>query len=367
MERRYRISKLKGEFINKETEKEYSLFYTEKTIPITRRIIMIVAFMNFLFILPDYFTLANTELFVKVIFYRCVFFIGFLIFYRWFDYSDNYADYFKGLTLMELFAISSFLHIYWIYQPVNFLIQTMGLFLTMVVLVTIHNRWIYVLIVNIFMMTGFLAITLIGEKEPDVSIVLAVAIYGVLMASFLLFRDYEINVYKRRQYESRMALKKVSITDSLTGALNRGAFENELEKALERWQRHGNIFSIVMFDVDDFKTVNDTHGHMEGDRVLKELSEMVIKETRKIDVFARWGGEEFVMILPETDTDTTLKFVERIRIKIKENSFGKSNITCSFGVTQIRENDTGESIFSRMDNYLYLCKRRGKDMVYHDF
>ncbi|PLX33931.1 MAG: hypothetical protein C0604_02630 [Clostridiales bacterium] len=367
MERRYRISKLKGEFINKEIEKEYSLFYTEKTIPITRRIIMIVAFMNFLFILPDYFTLANTELFVKVIFYRCVFFIGFLIFYRWFDYSDNYADYFKGLTLMELFAISSFLHIYWIYQPVNFLIQTMGLFLAMVVLVTIHNRWIYVLIVKIFMITGFLAITLIGEKEPDVSIVLAVTIYSVLTASFLLFRDYEINVYKRRQYERSMALEEISMKDFLTGALNRGAFENELEKALERWQRHGSVFSIVMFDVDDFKTVNDTHGHMEGDLVLKELSEMVIKETRKIDVFARWGGEEFVMILPETDTATTLKFVERLRTKIKGSSFGKVNITCSFGVTQIREGDTRESIFSRMDKYLYLCKRRGKDMVYHDF
>src|SRR6056297_3945120 len=367
MERRYQISKLKGEFKRKDAEKEYSLYYTEKTIPTTKRIIIILAAMNFLFIVPDYFALANTELFVWVLFDRCIFFVGFLIFHHWFNHRENYADYFKGLTLMEIFAVSAFLHIYWIYQPVNFSIQTMGLFLTMVVLVTIHNRWIYVLIVNIYTITGFLAITMIGEKEPDVSIVLAVAIYGVLMASFLLFRDYEINVYKRRQYESRMALKKVSITDSLTGALNRGAFENELEKALERWQRHGSIFSIVMLDVDDFKTVNDIHGHMEGDLVLEKLSELIMEQTRKIDVFARWGGEEFVMILPETDTDTTLKFVERIRIKIKENSFGKSNITCSFGVTQIRENDTGESIFLRMDNYLYLCKRRGKDMVYNDF
>ena len=367
MERRYQISKLKGEFKRKDAEKEYSLYYTEKTIPTTKRIIIILAAMNFLFIVPDYFALANTELFVWVLFDRCIFFVGFLIFHHWFNHRENYADYFKGLTLMEIFAVSAFLHIYWIYQPVNFSIQTMGLFLTMVVLVTIHNRWIYVLIVNIYTITGFLAITMIGEKEADVSVVLAVAIYGVLMASFLLFRDYEINVYKRRQYERSIVLEKFSITDYLTGALNRGTFEKELEKAVERWRRHGSVFSIVMFDVDDFKTVNDTHGHIEGDLVLKKISELIIKEIRKIDVFARWGGEEFVLILPETNTETTLKFVERIRAKIKGSSFGKADITCSFGATQIREGDTSESIFSRMDEYLYLCKRRGKDMVYHDF
>ena len=367
MERRYAISKLKGEFANKVTEKEYSLFYTEKTVPIVRRIIIIVAIMNFLFIVPDYFALANRDLFVRVIFDRCIFFVGFLVFYLWFNQGDNHADYFKGLTLMELFAVTLFLHIYWIYQPVNLLIQTMGLFLAIVVLVTIHNRWIYVFFVNIYMITGFLAVTLVGEKGTDASEFLAVAIYVLITASLLLYRDYEVNVYKRNRYERNMGLEKISMMDFLTGALNRGAFEKELEKALERWKRHGRILSIVMFDIYDFKKVNDTYGHMEGDLVLKEISQLVMEETRKIDVFARWGGEEFVMILPETDTDTTLKFVERIRRKVKENRFGKANITCSFGVTQIREGDTNESIFYRIDKYLYLCKRSGKDMVYHDF
>jgi len=268
---------------------------------------------------------------------------------------------------MELFAITSFMHIYWIYQPVNFLIQTIGLFLIMAVLVTIHNRWVYVFFVNTYMITGFLAVTLIKAKEADVLEILAVAIYAVIMALLLLYHDYEINVYKRKQYERNMVLEKISLTDFLTGALNRVAFEKELKKALERWKRHGSIFSVVMVDIDDFKNVNDTYGHMEGDFVLKEFSQLAMKETRKIDVFARWGGEEFVIILPETDTDTTLKFVERIRKKVKENQFGKANITCSFGVTQIREGDTNESIFGRIDRYLYLCKRRGKDMVYHDF
>lgn len=200
MEKRYAISKLKGEFINKETEKDYSLFYTEKTIPAMKRIIIILAVMNFLFIVPDYLTLASGELFARVVYDRFIFFVGFLIFYLWFNQSENYSEYFKGLTVMELFAVASFLHVYWIYQPVNFLIQTMGMFMIMVALVTIHNRWIYVAFVNMILIFGFFAVTLLGQKQPDVSMLWAVAVYSILISGFLLFRDYEINIYKREQY-----------------------------------------------------------------------------------------------------------------------------------------------------------------------
>ena len=366
MEKNYKISRWKGEFACKGTEKEYSLYYTQKIIGTMKKIIIILALMNFLFIIPDYFAISSKELFMKMFYLRVAFLLGFLIFYLWFNQSDNYGDYFKGITVMEFFSVSSFLHIYWIYEPVNFTIQILGLILAMAVLSTIHNRWIYVSIVNGYLIIAFFVISLTAGKESDFSTMAASAIYCIIIAGLLLFRDYQVNVYKRKRYENRMILKRFSMTDSLTGIYNRSAFENEINSSLEGWKRYGRIFSIAIFDIDDFKIVNDSSGHLEGDRVLVGLTDLVKQEIRKMDVFARWGGEEFIVILPETDVQTALGFVERIRTKIKEKSFSKSKITCSFGVTQVREGDTIDSIFSRVDEYLYLCKRAGKDMVHHD-
>ncbi|MBK5251700.1 MAG: hypothetical protein JJE29_03585, partial [Peptostreptococcaceae bacterium] len=95
MEETYKISRWKGEFDCKETETEYSLYYTKKIMPTMKRIIIILALMNFLFIIPDYFAISSRGLFAKMVYLRCAFFVGFLLFYRWFNQSDNYEHYFK--------------------------------------------------------------------------------------------------------------------------------------------------------------------------------------------------------------------------------------------------------------------------------
>ena len=363
---KYEISKLKGEFVCKETEKEYSLFYTQKNIETTKRLIIIFSLMNVLFIVPDYFVILDGELFAKMIAIRCIFFISFLLFYHWFSQSDNYANYFEGIMAIEFIAATSFLNIYWIYEPADFAIQVLGLITAITVFATVHNRWGYALLVNAYVIIGFFLITVFAGKEAETSTVITSAAYCIIISSMMLFRDYQVNIYKRKRYENNMKLRELSRRDSLTGILNRAAFEEEINLAIERWNRYGRVFSIAIFDIDNFKSVNDNYGHYEGDCVLRDLTAMITGEMRALDIFARWGGEEFVIILPETDAWTTLSFIERLRLKIKEKQFGRVKITCSFGVTQVRVGDTRKSLFVRVDDYLYICKRDGKDMVHHD-
>lgn len=159
-------------------------------------------------------------------------------------------------------------------------------------------------------------------------------------------------------------LKKLATTDSLTGIFNRHQTNNELNIEIERAKRYKSAFALVMFDLDDFKAVNDTYGHDVGDCVLKEVSTITQSHLRTSDRFGRWGGEEFLIILPELDQELALSVAKKIREAIAQYSFkGVSQITISVGVTVFNENDTNNSILKRVDDALYEAKHAGRNTV----
>ena len=160
--------------------------------------------------------------------------------------------------------------------------------------------------------------------------------------------------------------KELSEVDVLTGIYNRRAFDNKLAEFLDIASRYGRHLSLIMFDIDKFKEINDTYGHEAGDSVLKELSKTVKTGLRKTDFFARYGGEEFMVISPETDISTAKELAERLREQIEIHDFKiEKNITCSFGVTEFNRNNKNDyqSIVSRADTALYEAKRNGRNKV----
>ncbi len=174
---------------------------------------------------------------------------------------------------------------------------------------------------------------------------------------FILFRDITEELYVKEQLEERANF------DVLTQIFNRSRFEFFLNKEIEKATRYGGNFSLIMFDIDHFKVINDTQGHDIGDVVLKELTALVSSHTRDVDIFARWGGEEF-MIISQTDIYQSEMFAEKLRKIIDENIFTNvDSVTCSFGVTQYKKNDTMESIVKRCDNMLYSAKESGRNCV----
>jgi diguanylate cyclase (GGDEF)-like protein len=153
-------------------------------------------------------------------------------------------------------------------------------------------------------------------------------------------------------------------TDALTGLLNRYALYQILAQEMDRSTRYKRPFSIILFDIDEFKLINDTFGHLEGDKVLKELSTLVSSLMRKTDYIGRWGGEEFLLVLPETDINSARVFAERFRVKIEETHFTDNYyIAASFGVTAYEEELSLQELLEAADIALYQAKNNGRNQV----
>ncbi|MEC4892981.1 MAG: diguanylate cyclase [Oscillatoria sp. PMC 1051.18] len=163
-------------------------------------------------------------------------------------------------------------------------------------------------------------------------------------------------------------LEKLATTDPLTGILNRRHFLNIAAKELSRYHRYNCGFSLLMLDLDHFKRINDTYGHSMGDEVLKAMTEAVLKSLRKADSFGRFGGEEFAILLPETNLETAREVAERIRQTITKLTITPPNqlvqITVSIGVTTCKMKDESlEVLLQRADKALYQAKNLGRDRV----
>jgi diguanylate cyclase (GGDEF)-like protein len=167
--------------------------------------------------------------------------------------------------------------------------------------------------------------------------------------------------------EAYNKIEHLALTDTLTGIPNRRNISNLMAKEVSRCTRNGGNFSMIMCDIDFFKNVNDTYGHDTGDFVLKTVAELIKDELRNQDVVARWGGEEFLIMLPETGLDASCGVAEKLRKKIENHKmdFGNHsfNVTMTFGVS-VYEKELGiEKSIKKADDALYEGKQTGRNKV----
>lgn len=159
-------------------------------------------------------------------------------------------------------------------------------------------------------------------------------------------------------------LDRLVITDVLTGLANRRKLEAEFEREVRRVQRHGNALSVILFDIDYFKKVNDTLGHLAGDEFLQEFAQLIAQSVRAIDLVGRWGGEEFLIICVDTQLDGAMHLAEKLREKIAAHPFAKVGaMTASFGVATLGKDESGDHLIGRADDALYRAKRHGRNQV----
>jgi diguanylate cyclase (GGDEF)-like protein len=165
--------------------------------------------------------------------------------------------------------------------------------------------------------------------------------------------------------ESQEMYRTLATTDMLTGVLNRYSLDQLLERETERSRRYGEPLSVIMFDLDDLKKINDTHGHHAGDTALKALSFQILSKIRKSDSLGRWGGDEFLIVAPSTDLAGALEMAEKLRAEIDSGEFesiGKLSISMGVSSLEIGEKDYDE-LLRRADRALYESKRRGKNIA----
>lgn len=166
------------------------------------------------------------------------------------------------------------------------------------------------------------------------------------------------------QIEKEAQLKRLATTDMLTGLVNRSHFDAVLKSEANRQHRYARPLSLIMVDIDYFKTINDSHGHDVGDQVLVEFAHLLKRNLRQADCCARWGGEEFMLLAPETSLEQALRLADKIRVAIKTHTFAAQvGVTASFGVVEVHAQESVKSVMKRVDNALYLAKERGRDQV----
>jgi len=174
----------------------------------------------------------------------------------------------------------------------------------------------------------------------------------------------DISANKKTEEE----LLRLAATDPLTGALNRREFTTLAEQESQRLHRYGRPLSILMLDLDHFKQLNDAYGHAAGDLALQRFTTLCCSTLRNIDIFGRWGGEEFVALLPETDAEGAAVIAERLRKAVSESVLmyngNRITHTVSIGVAQYRAGETSvDTALSRADSAVYDAKKAGRDRI----
>jgi len=219
----------------------------------------------------------------------------------------------------------------------------------------IYDKWVYVSI-----------------DKTDYSLIWKILLAMFILGLFFLYRykmtlNYNTQLLKINTELEKLntQLQELSETDQLTQLANRRYLDISLSKEIKQARRYQSHLCIILIDIDFFKKVNDNFGHPTGDRVLKELAKLLKENSREVDTVGRWGGEEFLIILPQTDLTHATTMCEKLQTKIKEHDFELDHtLTASFGISQFQPNSDDESSFlSRVDANLYEAKERGRDRI----
>jgi len=195
----------------------------------------------------------------------------------------------------------------------------------------------------------------------NLKVLFIVLTFLVLLLS-AIFTAILVNERKKQK-----AIHTLAVHDALTGIYNRHGVNEILNHKIEMFKRDKDSFSVVFCDIDFFKRINDRYGHDMGDYVLENIAMIVSQEIRACDIFARWGGEEFMLFLPNTDIYEAKNIAEKLRKIIEKHAFSDiDSITCSFGVTILKEGDSKALFLKRVDELLYQAKESGRNCVISD-
>ena len=264
-----------------------------------------------------------------------------------------------GLSL-SLFVVHALYSPDTLYQMSNVLM--IGFFGVSILSVRGLEQWWMFFVIPLTLFFAALAIMGLEFKQllPFLFDPLVMIFVGIVVSGSL-------SQLRRSEFLIRQQLKSLASTDQLTGLLNRHAIHISLEQMVARHARHGHPFSLILGDLDMFKRVNDNYGHYVGDEVLIETAQRLKNHVRAGDIVCRWGGEELLVLLPDTELDNALAVAEKLRIAVGGPAMTVGSVTIqqtiSFGVACYRGGEHIDATIMRADSGLYLAKQNGRNRV----
>jgi diguanylate cyclase (GGDEF)-like protein len=248
------------------------------------------------------------------------------------------------------------------------MVAYLGALFTIAAVIVMTNRFSIVLYLG--NMAVMLAALRVVATEFGIALeIQAINLVAFTLIAFLLSRVvffYNIKNFQNQQLidKQQRELEELATKDPLTNTLNRRRFTEIFNIEIARSQRYRRPFALILFDLDHFKRVNDDYGHNAGDVVLTEVARLVRHNLRKTDIFARWGGEEFIVVSPETDLDGMTVVAEKLRRVIEAHQpLNAPAVTASFGVTQYASGEDLQTLIQRADEALYCAKEKGRNCI----
>ena len=353
------------EFLDKDEEADFMEYQQSANLIIVRVLTLLMGIVFVMFTFFDYYFygagsnfLISAGLRIVALFITI---ISFLI-------IGKFKHYEQSLMLVSLTEFAVFI-IYmvnlYILKASEFSLQFMSMMLFVLIVYLIPNRLKNCFLTACSMITGYIifSFAFLDHSGSPSLWQCALYLFICLLACTIFLLGKESS--ERRHYTTMQFLEFISITDRLTGIYNRGRFEHTLNLWIKN-MRH-DPFCLVLFDIDNFKEVNDTFGHSAGDQVLIGITEIVTANIRDDDIFARWGGEEFVILFGSTSIERAKELAERLRKAVENKSYGNINkVTISAGVTLYKRGETIIDLVNRADAKMYEAKRNGKNQIEAD-
>lgn len=353
--RRLYPGSIPGEFYQGEMEKSRRFL---------RLVILFIGCVTVLFMIPDFVFIRDPSMLLRVILVRAVFFV--IVLAMFFLTKRFRSSRFLSLviTLYEFCFFVVFTSVLLCYPTPDFMIQVMGVIVFNIAIYLIPNRWPFMLTVSLVADICFLVYTYFIYPALQPRQYFAGVVYILLATVFCALSALWSLKYRLSNYYAMNELKHVYSTDPLTKTRNRFKLIEESEKWMGFCCRHGMPLSLVLIDVDDLKKINDEYGHMMGDSVLTDIGSIIVGRIRSMDLCVRWGGDEFVLLLPNTLLDDAVTLSERISGAITARNFECGPVvSCSFGSAEWQEGWTLEKLIEEADKSMYSAKKSGKRKV----
>lgn len=379
----YALSALRGEFRDPLTERRYRDYIQVSMSGYVRNALLVWAALWMAFSLSDFLQFGFSEAFFEIlavrVFLASLLLLGAFLVNRW----PRLAPAGWVVTPLELIGFSLFFLFYFA-TPVEDMPWIVAVTMVMLIglFVLLPNRLLLSALVAVYAITGTLFSVWAVVPETTVLRMSVLGLMLLLPSVSGLFAAYRFEAVRRREFAAleraqaeleqrrilEQELQRQASTDPLTGACNRREYERLFEQEARRARRHGRPLSVCVLDLDHFKHVNDTYGHNAGDAALVLTADICRAGMRDSDILGRLGGEEFVLILPETTAADAANVAERLRAQLERTDVvacqQRFRLTGTFGVTELSERDRGISdLVLRADEALYEGKRAGRNQV----
>lgn len=333
------------------------------SLPIFRIFAVFVSAFNLLLLIPDLSNLSG-QLVWSLVVMRAAYSAALLSSLCWMERFRSFFSRSIVVSLFEITALIIFLLVFRLYPKADFLIQMMGVMALILVTFVVPNIWLLSLGISVAAAAGFLIMarpSISGLTDNHffagfVYLAFEIVVGAAYAYSFLRFQY--------REFVAKTELERIYSTDPLTKIGNRVKLEEEANKWLAACEKDEQPLCLVLLDVDNLKQINDNHGHIVGDTVLYETAQILRTKLREKDVCVRWGGDEFILLLPCTSVEQARELAMDIKDAITKYEFSaRLDISCSFGIAQMQRGQSLEQLIARADASMYLAKEHGKNTI----